>query len=147
VHPKANRSSPVREHAFHALLEDGPLLWSPKIVAHEKLSDDTPEESKRKCQDTENQAIQLREYCQRQGFEIVHECVDQASVKPVIVMLSNSYLLRLDANLTLCWYGRWIDSPLMLDRVTEGCPCATSIMPARGEPNDIFSADSRDARI
>jgi DNA invertase Pin-like site-specific DNA recombinase len=32
-------------------------------------------------QDTENQLVQLREYAQRQGYQIVHEYVDQASGK------------------------------------------------------------------
>jgi DNA invertase Pin-like site-specific DNA recombinase len=34
-----------------------------------------------KGQDTENQLVQLREYCQRQGYAIVEEYIDQASGK------------------------------------------------------------------
>ena len=34
-----------------------------------------------KGQEVENQLVQLREFCQRQGWQIVHEYVDQASAK------------------------------------------------------------------
>lgn len=34
-----------------------------------------------KGQDTENQTLQLREYCQKQGWSVIHEFVDHASGK------------------------------------------------------------------